>query len=420
MITNLKQRPMQFLAAILISIICSGCASDKLLRQRWSNCPPVTDKKFDEALTELAGITLLKGNRITELVNGEEFFPAMVEAIRGAQQSVDFENFVWRSGEVSTRLIEALSERARAGVKIHFLVDALGATKLVPPDLEKLQKAGVIVAKYNPPWFPSWFSVNHRTHRKTLVVDGKTGFIGGISIADEWLNHTENPGRWRDSNYRVEGPIIGQLQKIFALNWTQATGEKLQGDEEVSAGAGSCEAACFMSGPGEGDKSARRIFFLSIAAAQKSLRLAHSYFIPDNSATKLLIDARQRGVKVEIITPGLVNLNFVRRASRSRWQKLLDAGVEFYEYQPTKYHLKLIVVDDIWVTAGSINFDERSFRINDEANFVARDRDFAATQISTFEADKRLSQRVDEEKFKRRPWRTKVAEYFFGLLRFQL
>ena len=405
-----------------ICILLSGCASDKVLRQSAQKCPPASDPRFENLLDELAGVKLLPRNSVNELINGEQFFPAMIQAIQNAQHSVNFENFVWRSGEVSSQFIEVLSERASAGIKVRFLVDALGGGKLKDEDLAKLRNAGVKVAKYNRVTLPTVFRVSHRTHRKILIVDGRIGFVGGISIADEWLNDTDNPGRWRDSNYKIKGPAVTQLQEIFTVNWAQATG-----DSATCANCfppletvGDCDAACFMSGPGEGERNARRIFLLSIASAQKNIRIAHSYFIPDNLAMKLLLEARKRGVKIEVLTPGKVNLNFVRRASRSRWKKLLDAGVEFYEYQPTKYHLKLMIVDDIWVTAGSVNFDPRSFRINDEANFVARDEEFAATQISTFEADKSLSRRVDPKIFSQRSLWTKFVEHAFGLLRFQL
>jgi cardiolipin synthase len=373
-------------------------------------------------LNELAGIDLVDGNKILELVNGEEFFPAMLEAVRNAEQSINFENFVWRSGEISMRFIEALSERARAGVKVHFLVDGLGSGKLSEADVEKLMRAGVEVVKYNPPRFTNFLRVGHRTHRKILIVDGRIGFIGGISIADEWFYETKNPGRWRDSNYRIKGPVVAQLQEIFCVNWTQATGVLLHGNIYFPhlKKAGASQAGCFMSGPGENEKNSRRTYLLSIAAAQKSIRLAHSYFVPDNFARNLLLEARKRGVKIEILTPGILNYNIVRRASRSRWKKLLDAGVEFYEYEPTKYHLKLMIVDDVWVTAGSVNFDARSFRINDEANFVTRDKDFAATQLATFEKDKGLSRRVDREEFNHRSFWMKCAEHLAGLFRFQL
>jgi cardiolipin synthase len=175
-----------------------------------------------------------------------------------------------------------------------------------------------------------------------------------------------------------------------------------------------------MSGPGEDEKNSRRVYLLSIASARKTIRIAHSYFLPDDFAMKLLIDARRRGVKVEIITPGIINFNIVRRASRSRWKRLLEAGVEFYEYEPVKYHLKLMIVDDIWVTAGSVNFDARSFHINDEANLIVRNEEFAASQIATFERDKSFSTRVDPEKFQHRPFWMKWFETLSGLLRFEL
>jgi cardiolipin synthase A/B len=412
---------LRICAAIFVWSLFSGCASDKVLRQTASNCPPANDPRFEMLLDKLAGVKLVGGSSVNELVNGEKFFPAMTESIRGAQHSIHFENFVWRSGEVSNGFIEGLSERARAGVKVHFLVDALGSGKLETEDLKKLRDAGVEVAKYNRVSLPTIFRISHRTHRKILIVDGKIGFVGGISIADEWLCDTKVPSRWRDSNYEIKGPAVAQLQKIFATNWAETTGIATTcADCFPQVGSvGDCETACFMSGPEEGERNARRILLLSIAAARKNIRIAHSYFIPDNFAMTLLLDARKRGVKVEILTPGKANLNFVRRASRSRWKQLLDAGVEFYEYQPTKYHLKLMIVDDVWVTAGSINFDARSFWINDEANFIAHNKEFAATQIATFEADKSKSRQVDPKEFSQRPWRAKFMEHTLGLLRFE-
>lgn len=418
------RKAVRILGALWFGIFFAGCASDKVLRQSARNCPPATEPRFEELLGEMAGVKLVPGNSVSELLNGEQFFPAMIAAIRGAQHSVNFENFVWRSGAVSDRFIEALTERARSGVKVRFLVDALGATEFEKTDLKKLRQAGVEVAKYNPVRPFSIFRINHRTHRKILIVDGKIGFVGGISIADEWLCDTKHPKRWRDSNYQIKGPAVAQLQEIFNVNWTQTMGEAMAcADcfpplplEEF----GSSQTACFMSGPDEGEKNSRRIFLLSIASARKNIRIAHSYFLPDNFAEMLLLDARERGVKVEVITPGIINYNFVRRASRSRWDKLIEAGVEFYEYQPVKYHLKLMIVDDLWVTAGSVNFDERSFRINDEANFITRDPDFAATQIATFESDKSLSTRINPEEFKSRSLWEKWYENLAGLLRFQL
>lgn len=411
-----------FAATFAVLLFVSGCASDKVLRRAAADCPASTDLRFEKLLGNVAGVKLTGGNSITELVNGEEFFPAMIEAVRNAKHSIQFENFVWRSGKISTRFVDALAERARAGVRVHFLVDALGAGELAEEDFRKLQHAGVIVAKYNQVTWANFYRINHRTHRKILVVDGRIGFLGGISIADDWLCQTDNPNRWRDSNYRMTGPIVAQLQKILAVNWAQTTGEFSQNEPPLlpARASGNCEAACFMSGPGEGDENARRIYLLAIASARKSIRIAHSYFLPDDFALELLLDARKRGVKVEIITPGIINYNLVRRASRSRWKKLLEAGVEFYEYQPVKYHLKLMIVDDLWVTAGSVNFDPRSFHINDEANFITRDKNFAATQIATFETDKALSRRVDPEEFLHRSRWAKTFENLASLVRFEL
>ncbi len=414
--------PVRLFAALLWALLLSSCASDRVLRQHLKNPAPISDARFEETIGELTGTRLLGGNRITELVNGEQFFPAMIEAIRHAQSSIHFENFVWRSGDVSDQFIAALSERARSGVKVNFLVDALGSIHFKNDDWERLRESGVHCVKYKPLRLHTLFSVNQRTHRKILIVDGKIGFVGGISIADEWLYETDNPGRWRDSHYRLEGPAVGQLDEIFEAHWSRVAGKCAvsgRGKNPPAETSGACAAACFLSGIG-GEENARRIYLLSIAGARQSIRMAQSYFVPDDLARRLLIEARRRGVRVEVITPGNVNLNLVRRASRSRWKKLLDAGVEFYEYQPAKYHLKLLIVDDVWTTAGSVNFDDRSFGINEEANFIALDREFAATQIDTFEADKKLSRAVVPEEFRRRSIWIKSLEKLAGLLRFQL
>jgi cardiolipin synthase len=270
------------------------------------------------------------------------------------------------------------------------------------------------------PWnFLKW---NHRTHRKTLVVDGTVAFIGGICLADEWDGSADSHLVWRDSEYRVEGPVVAEIQSIFMDNWIRTSSEVLHGPDYFPSltNVGASAAQAFKSGPKDGAENARLLYLYSIAAARKSIRLCHSYLVPDNIAIDMLVDAAKRGVKIEIITPGVIDKNVVRRAARSRWRKMMDAGVEFFEYQPAKLHTKVMIVDDVWVTCGSINFDDRSFRINDEGNINIYDADFAKSQIVVFEKDKAQSVRIDPVKFRKRPWTERLYENICALFRGQL
>jgi cardiolipin synthase len=411
--------PRYLCLVLLLAAACSGRAMEKIIREPIVTDYGVEDPQFLRSLSQQlhAGLTL--SNNVTELINGVQIFPAMLEEIRKATNSITFENFIWRSGFLSDRFIAALSERARAGVKVHCIVDSFGAWKFKHSDRRKLREAGVQLDIFNPIHFWNFWTWNHRSHRKTLVVDGKVGFIGGICIADEWDGNAQDPQHWRDTEFRVEGPAVGELQGVFMDNWMRVQSEVLHGNLYFPPlePKGTIPAQCFKSGPEDGAENARLLYLYSIAAARKSIRLSHSYFVPDNLAIDLLVAARKRGVKVEIITPHRIDFNIVRRAARSRWGKLLDAGVEFYEYKPSKYHCKLMIVDDIWVTCGSINFDDRSFRINGEANINVYDADFAARQIAIFEQDKAKSIHITKEAFKHRPWRIKFIENLCGLFR---
>jgi cardiolipin synthase len=365
---------------------------------------------------------MVGGNKIEYLSNGVQYFPAMLSAIAGAQKTITFENFIWRSGEVSDRFIDALTERARAGVKVHCVVDGFGAFKLKNKDKQRLRDAGVQLKIFNRVrlWNPNKW--NHRTHRKTLVIDGKLAFIGGICIANEWDGNAESPAVWRDTEYKVEGPVVGQIQSIFMDNWIRTSSEVLHGPDYFPPlpDVGNSLAQAFKSGPKDGAENARLMYLYSIAAARKSIRFCHSYFVPDDLALQMLVEAAQRGVKIEIITPGVIDKNMVRRAARSRWHAMMDAGIEFWEYQPAKLHSKIMIVDDTWVTCGSINFDDRSFRINDEGNINIYDPEFARGEIDVFEADKKNSVRIDPVKFKKRPFWERVYETFCAIFRSQL
>jgi cardiolipin synthase A/B len=242
---------------------------------------------------------------------------------------------------------------------------------------------------------------------------------GSDSRADDWLGNADRKDRWRDTHFRIEGPAVGQLQGVFMANWIQTQNEVLHGPDyfPCSENAGAVFARSYGTGPDDGIESARLVYLYSIAAARKNIRIAHSYFVPDNLVIDALIAARKRGVKVEIITPGIIDANVVRRASRARWNDLVEAGVEFHEYQPSLFHCKIMIVDDVWVMAGTVNFDDRSFRINDENTIEVWDRDFATEQVRLFEMDKAKSRRITPGEYKSRPWYVKGAEEFAAFFR---
>jgi cardiolipin synthase len=295
----------------------------------------------------------------------------------------------------------------------------MGAFQFKRADRKRLRAAGVELEIFNPvyPW--NCWTWNHRTHRKLLIVDGKVGFTGGICIADEWLGYATEHDHWRDTQFRVEGPVVGQMQAVFMDNWLRCTSRVLHGPDYFPQlePQGNTLAQCFKAGPRDGGENARLLYLYSIAAARKSIRLSHSYFVPDNLAVEMLVAAARRGVKIEVITPGIIDWNIVRRAARSRWDRLMEAGIEFYEFQPARYHCKQMIVDDAWITMGSINFDDRSFRINGESNINLYDPVFAARQIEIFEQDKAQSVRIAWREFKQRPWYMRAVENFWGLFR---
>ena len=265
--------------------------------------------------------------------------------------------------------------------------------------------------------------MNNRTHRKVLVVDGKLGFTGGVGIADVWAGHAQDPDHWRDTHFRAEGPVVAQMQAVFADNWTKITGVVLHGADyfPTLAKHGDSDAQMFSSSPQGGSESMQLMYLLAITAASRSIHLSSAYFVPDELSMKALVAAAQRGVRVQIITPGEhMDAETVGRASRARWGELLEAGVEIFEYRPTMYHCKVMVVDGLWVSVGSTNFDRRSFALNDEANLNIFDAAFAGRQIEIFQQDVEQSKAITLSEWQRRPLAEKVIEHAASLLSAQL
>ncbi len=380
----------------------------------------VEDPPFVRTLSDLLGPPLLPGNEVVLLQNGAQIFPAMLAAIRSARRTITFENFVWHDGRITRLFAEAFAERAESGVKVHVLQDAFGCRGLHGPSMKLLRRSPAEVEIFR------WLQLsrfNLRTHRKLLVVDGRIGFIGGVGIADAWDGDADLPHRWRDTHYRVTGPTVSQIQRAFMDNWMQTHATVLPGDdyfpELPPTGDRLCQA--FDSSASEGADSARVMFLLSLAAARRSIRIANAYFVPDDLVIRALVAARRRGVTVEIITPSeKIDQQTVRIVGRERWGPMLAAGVRFYEYQPSRYHCKYMIVDDCWVSAGSANFDNRSFRLNYEANLNVHDRDFAAQHVGIFEEDKSRSEEITHARWKRRPFHDRLIGRAAGLLRSQM
>jgi len=373
----------------------------------------VQDPQFFRSMGQLLGPPIVSGNRISGLVNGDQIFPAMLEAIRGAKESINLETYIYWSGDMGEQFAEALAERARAGVHVHVLLDSVGSRRLDARSLNRMRQDGVDVRRYNPLVWYNLARINHRDHRKLLIIDGKIGFTGGAGVADIWLGNADSPAHWRDSQFRLEGPAVAQMQAAFMDNWMKTSDTVLDGNlffPELEP-VGSDYAQVFKSSPREGTESVRLMYLLSIAAARKNIRLSSAYFVPGELITQQLVEASKRGVTVEIIVPGSkTDSPLVRYASRSKWGPLFKAGVRIYEYQPTMYHCKLMIVDDLWVSVGSANIDSRSFRLNDEANLNVLAADFAAEQTRIFEADKKLSREVRFEDWKHRSLGTKLME----------
>ena len=383
----------------------------------------VRDPQFLRTMTHLLGTPVVPGNRVTTLLNGDQAFPAMLEAIRSAKRSINLEAYIFWSGEVGTTFAAALSERARAGVPTRLLVDWMGSKKMGDSLLTEMRRAGVEVVHYHPLRWYNLDRFNKRTHRKLLIVDGRVGFTGGLGIADLYLGHAQDRDHWRDAQFRAEGPVVGQMQAAFLDNWIETGGALLDGAEHFPKldSVGSQAAQAVHSSPGGGTESLRLMYLLAIASASRNIRIANSYFVPNSLAVAMLVDARRRGVDVEIIVPGPIHdAQVVRRASRAKWGPLLEAGVNIYEYQPTMYHTKVMVVDDYWVSVGSTNFDNRSFRLNDEANLNVVDEEFALAQAKVLGEDRARSRKVTLEDWRRRPMGERLQELVARLMRHQL
>lgn len=337
---------------------------------------------------------------LRRLKNGDEFYPAEMRAIESAERAIDLEYYEFQEGEVSGRMLEALAERARAGVEVRMIVDAVGSLHTRNSYFDGLRAAGGQMRWYHPLRWDTWPELNQRTHRKLTIVDGHTGFIGGAGVADHWLRATRKGPRWRDTVFRAEGEGVAGLLSVFAENWLEASGDILSGPKQFGFECEPIGEPGFVvsSTPRGGGTQARILFQALIRSAQKSIRITTPYFLPDRSARRALEEAaRERGVQVQVLTAGPhIDHPIVHVLSRGATRSLIRAGAEVYDYQPAMIHAKLMTIDEQWCVVGSTNFDHRSFALNDEVNLAVLDRELAGVIESDFREDLGESRRLTE------------------------
>ena len=372
---------------------------------------PLRSDEFLATMTGATGVSFIEGNRIALLNNGDEFYPAMLEAIRQARRSITVEAYIYWAGNIGQQFADAIAERARAGVEVKILLDAVGSSTIGRDILNTLRDSGCQVQWYNKMFWRTIGRFNNRTHRKSLIIDGCLAFTGGAGIADHWLGNAQDPEHWRDVQIRLEGPGAAPLQTGFAQNWLATTGEMITGPRYFPKAevAGPVAVQTILSSPAGGSSAVRTMYYLSIMYAQRKLYIANAYFIPDESGVDILVSARKRGVDVKLMLAGIHNdMKLARYGGIHLYGKLLEAGIEIYEYNRTMLHQKTMVVDGAWITIGTTNFDNRSFALHEESNVCTYDTRLAKQLEQIFFEDLEACARVTLESWKRRGMLTRV------------
>ena len=408
------------LVGLLVSNLIGG---ETKIERRIERHHSIDDPRFFNQLGVLLGPPFLAGSKARALLNGDEIFPPMLAAIRNARVSINFETYIYWSGDIGREFADALAERARQGVKVHVLLDWVGSVKMDDRLVSVMTQAGVQVKRFHPPHWSNLGRMNNRTHRKLLIVDGRIGFTGGVGIAPQWTGRAQDPAHWRDTHFEVMGPVVAQMQAVFIDNWIKVTGDVLLGPDyfPVIQPAGAVTAQMFSSSPSGGSESMQLMYLVAVTAASRSIDLSAAYFVPDKLTLQALVDALKRGVKLRVVVPGKhIDSDAVRHASRATWGPLLSAGAVIAEYKPTMYHCKVLIVDGLLTSVGSTNFDNRSFQLNDEATLNIVDQAFASAQTATFEADLALAHRVTHAEWLARPARERFFEWLATLIGAQL
>lgn len=378
---------------------------------------------FPITMAGMTGMPLVPGNQVTLFNNGDEFFPAMLEAVESAKHSVTMEQYIFWDGHVGRRFAEAFAQKARTGIPVKLLLDGIGSSTLGEQVLTILEAGGCQLAWFRP---IHWYTMNrsiHRDHRKSVIVDGKIAFTGGAGLADHWLGKARNARSWRDVMIRVEGPAALAQQSGFAQNWLQCTGEILTGHDyfPVPTPAGNVNVQTIVSSPFEGTGTAGTMHLIALQCARRHLYIANPYFIPDSRMIEMLGRACSRGVTVKLMVAGKHNDTWWARQNSVRlYGKLLEAGVEIFEFQPTMLHQKILIVDDAWASVGTANFDNRSLSLNDETNVCFHDRALVTSLHEAFAADLERCHRVRMASWKRRGFWQRAGEQFASLIEDQM
>ncbi|HKE84484.1 MAG TPA: phospholipase D-like domain-containing protein [Vicinamibacterales bacterium] len=372
-----------------------------------------SEPQFPLSVAMLTGAALLPGNRVDVALNGDGTFTQLWDDLRSATQSITLQLYYKNRGQLADTLLRILADRAAVGVHVYVLYDAFGTRGINSATRATLERAGVKAVAFRPLSLWTLHLVQNRSHVRGVVVDGRIGWTGGFGIDDKWAGDGRTNGSWRETNVRFEGPAVGQLQAAFAAAWAEATGVLLTGRMTMNEGPDSAgsTAGLMYAVPTMGSTKAERFLALSIAGATKSLYLTNPYFVPDRNFAALLADSARRGVDVRILTAGpKTDIRVVRLAGRAAYTRLLSAGVRIYEWQPSTLHSKTFVADGVWSTIGSINFDNRSLVLNDEATLMILDERIGRQMNEIFFEDLEDAEEISLESFQRRPLLDRVDE----------
>jgi cardiolipin synthase A/B len=402
---------VRLIALLLLAFSAAGCVT---ITPHFSlPALQLGEPSFFPTLEAFAAAPIVGGNAVEFLLNGEQIFPNLVESIRSAQRTITYAQYFYEEGPVARDIAEALAERCRGGVGVNVLLDSFGSLSIPGEYADLMKVSGCHVAYFRPLTQTIFRKANNRNHRRILVVDGRVGFTGGSGVSRKWMGNGRVENHWRDTDVRVEGPVVEYLQGAFAENWLEATGMVLGGEAYFPRPLeprGQVFAQIVKSSPLAGSTAMYTTFLLAVSAARRSIYITNPYFVLDDKMAEALRQAAGRGVRVMVLVPGAIDHNIVRQASRRRFGAMLRSGIEIFEYTPALLHSKTMVIDGVWSTIGSTNLDNRSFSLNDELNLIAYSAPVAERMERIFMDDVALSRRVTYKDWKRRGFIAKALE----------
>ena len=413
-----RHRKLIITVIIIVGIVGTllALAQDQLTLKIQS-AHAIDDPQFAGYSAALLGVHATGGNTYTVLTNGDQIFPAMLAAVNGARRRISFETYIYNKGTIGEQFTNAFIAAAKRGVQVQLVIDAMGSNKVPQEWQDNLKAAGVKIGEFGQPKWYSLEELNYRTHRKILVVDGHVGFTGGVGLDDQWLGNAQDKEHWRDTMVQVDGPAARLMEGAFNENFVETLGPVTPiVDQPPQIPAEPHDSAMVLrSSPTGGSNDLKRLYLLAIAASKRTLDISSPYFVTDESTYWALQQARQRGVRVRILVEGdLTDAKPVKYASREAYQRLMDQGIELYEYQPTMMHTKVIVIDGVWSMFGSANFDNRSLELNDEMNVAVSDQGLAARLLQDFEQDLKVARKLDPAQWGQRSFLEKAREHFWS------